>query len=303
MDQMQKLPHAAAPRKGKAVLFLTVIVLLLLLAVAGLGVYTYWQRQEAQQMQHELTVEKDSIAHSLQQVLVDYGELETSNEALRIKMDEERARAQKLLGEIQQVKQMSFAKIKEYQRELGTLRAIMRKMVGEIDSLNTLNQNLIAENARIRGQYSETQQNLERVASKNEELASTLQRGAVIKARNVSLIGLNAREKEVNRAKKSQKLKVCMTLMENAIPTPGLRYVIIRILGPDGLLLADPNGGTFALSGAEVQYSAKREVDYQNEDLEVCLFYGDKSKFQKGKYSVEVYIDGNSCGAGEALLK
>ena len=290
-------------RRSSVVAFLTVIVILLLLVAVALGIYTYLQNRDARQMQHELTVEKDSISQNLEQVLVDYNTLETDNAGLRQKLDEEKARAEQLLGEIKQVKQVSFSKIKEYQRELGTLRAIMRKMVGEIDSLNTLNRNLIEENTRIRTEYTESQQNVERLSSKNEEMAETIQRGAVIKARNIELLGLNSRDKVVKRAARTQKLRVCMTLMENAIPRPGARSVIVRITGPDGLLLADPDNGTFELNGGSQPYSASREIDYQNADVDVCLYYGESGGFSKGKYQVEIYVDGALSGTGEALLK
>ena len=198
---------------------------------------------------------------------------------------------------------MSYKKIKEYQKELGTLRAIMRKMVGEIDSLNTLNKELVEENSRVRGEYTEAQLNVQKLSSENETLSEAVQRGSVIQARSISLVGLNGREKVVNRASRTVKLKVCMTLMANPIAKSGSCLVYLRIFAPDGVLLADPEGGIFTLNGETVAYSAVREVEYANADLDLCVFYGEKGTYAKGNYKVEAYIHGSLAGTGEAVLR
>ena len=43
-------------------------------------------------------------------------------------------------------------KIRMYQRELETLRKVMRSYIVQIDSLNTRNQELTAENIQVRGE-------------------------------------------------------------------------------------------------------------------------------------------------------
>lgn len=283
---------------------LLAVVIVILLGVAGTLVYLYMrQSSTSEQVQNILIMEKDSLSLNLERVISEYETIQTDNAELQVRLDEERARAEKLLVEVRQVKEVSYAKIKEYQRELGTLRAIMRKMVGEIDSLNTLNQALVAENTKVRTEYQESQRNVQQLSEEKEQLTVRVTKGAVVSARNVVLVGLNSRDKEVTRAGRSKKLRVCFTLMENAIADPGIRTAYIRIFGPDGVLLANAEGGTFERQGEPTTYSAMREVDYQNLDTEVCIYYGDNSSFEKGVYQVEVYFGGEQVGQGEALFR
>ncbi|MDR1416064.1 MAG: hypothetical protein LBJ57_01435, partial [Prevotellaceae bacterium] len=70
------------------------------------------------------------------------------------------------------------------------------------------------------------------------------------------------------------------------------------------LLTNEADGDTFEVQSKQLTYSARREVDYQNQDLETCIFFDVKNlKLLKGAYTVEVYIDGNLSGSGQLLLK
>ena len=167
-------PTSEPKAKSKAVAFLSALIVVLAFVLAGLAWLYLAERKEAQETQQLLVAEKDSITLNLQNMVQEYDILETDNEALNAKLQEEQERAQKLLAELKQVKSVSYAKIKEYQKELGTLRAIMRDMVVEIDSLNTLNQQLIAENIKVKQEYTMSQKTVESLEKKTEEMTSTI---------------------------------------------------------------------------------------------------------------------------------
>ena len=46
----------------------------------------------------------------------------------------------------------SYAEINRYKREIGTLKTVLRSYVVQIDSLNQLNQKLLAENKEVKKQ-------------------------------------------------------------------------------------------------------------------------------------------------------
>lgn len=279
-------------------------VVLVLLVAAGVLVFMYVrQSNESERVEQILQNERDSLQGNLERVIGDYDMLKTDNAALQSKLDGERKRAEMLLAEVKQVKAVSYGKIKEYQRELGTLRAIMRKMVGEIDSLNTLNKALVAENTQVRTEFQQSQKNVEKLSEERTQLAARVDKGAELRAREVVVVGLSKKDKETRRASRVYKLRTCFTLMENAIADSGVRQVYIRLFGPDGVLLANAEGASFASGEEQLTYSAVRDVDYQNADTEVCIFYGEAGSFVKGVYRVEVYCDGKLVGNGEATLK
>lgn len=295
-------PQEGKP-KGKAVMLLTTLIVILAMVLAVVGWMYYTGQQEAQSVQQQLNAEKDSLTLNLQEIMYEYRVLETDNVAIQTKLDEEQERATKLYNELRQLKQVSYSKIKEYQRELGTLRAIMRDMVTEIDSLNTLNQQLISENIKVRQEFTMSQKTVESLEKKTEELNSAVERGSVIGARGVKTITINSRNREVSRARNVNKIQTCFTLSENTIAKPGSRFVYMRILGPDGFILAKSNTDLFDFEGEKIVFSASREVDYQNKDVEVCIFYDNNGELIGGKYEVSLFLDGYLVGHGEFLLK
>jgi cbb3-type cytochrome oxidase subunit 3 len=289
--------------KSKAVIFLAALIIILL----GLLAYVAWiydkERKQSFEVQQQLNAEKDSIASNLQEIMFEYQDLETDNESLKTKLKEEQDRAAKLYSELKQVRQVSYNKIKEYQRELGTLRAIMRDMVQEIDSLNTLNQELIAENIKVRQEYNISQKTVESLEQRTEELSTTVAKGSIIRSRDITVKTINSRNRDVSRARNVDKIQTCFTLSENSIAKAGLRNVYIRILGPDGFILAKSNSDLFDFEGEKVVFSAKREVDYQNADVEMCIFYASNGELIAGKYEVSLFLDGYMIGHGKFDLK
>lgn len=290
-------------KKSKAVPLLTGVAIMLLIVIAGLFVVLQKQRKESQETQQQLMAEKDTIASNLLTLMGSYKEMETNNEALNKKLEEEQANAKKLYDELQSVKRVSYSKIKEYQKELGTLRSIMKDMLRDIDSLNTMNKALIAENVKVKEEAATAKQTVKNLEEQTEELNTQVAKGSVIKARNVVAMGVNSKGNEVSRAKRVDKIRACLTLTENAIAKAGTRTVYMRIIGPDEFVLAKSEADLFNFEGNKIVFSASRDVDYQNSDVEMCIYYDNKGDLLKGKYMVSIYMDGIIIGNSEFSLK
>lgn len=291
------------PKSSKAVSFLTVIVIILVLVLAGLTVVYFQQKKTAENNEIQLMAEKDSISKNLLALMGDFQELETDNDSLNLRLQQEQSRAKKLYNELQKVKRISYSKIKEYQKELGTLRSIMKDMLHDIDSLNALNQELIAENIKVKQEAATAKQTVKELEKKTEELNSKVAKGSIIKARSVTAMGINRRGKPTRRARRVNKIKSCFTLNQNLIAKPGQRFVYMRIVGPDDFVLAKSETDVFDFEGEQIVFSAKREVDYQNEEVDMCIFFDNKGDLLKGTYKVTLYMDGYLIGYSEFTLK
>lgn len=290
-------------KKSKAVPLLTALAAVLLIAVIVLTACFSQQRKEARETQTQLMAEKDSIANNLLNLMVDYEEMETNNETLNQKLAEEQANAQKLYDELQSVKRVSYSKIKEYQKELGTLRSIMKDMLHDIDSLNTMNKELIAENIKVKAEIATTKETVKSLEEQTEELNSQVAKGSVIRARNVVAMGVNDKGNEVTRAKRVKKIRTCLTISENAIAKAGTKTVYMRVIGPDEFVLAKSEADLFDYQGNKIVFSASREVDYQNADVDVCVYYDNNGELLKGKYLVNIHLEGEIIGTAEFVLK
>jgi hypothetical protein len=297
------LPESNNQEKSKAVVFLSILIVVLAIVLLVVGWMYYQKNRDSENMQVQLTAEKDSIAKNLKGLMADYKTLETTNDTINQKLQTEQDRVKKLYSQIQSERNISYSKIKEYQRELGTLRTIMKDLLHDVDSLNAVNQKLIVENVKIKEEATTAKKTVKELEQKTEELNSQVEKGSVIKARSIVAMAVSRKGNEVTRAKRVEKLRVCFTLSENAIAKTGVRDAYIRIIGPDQFVLAKAETDLFDFQGEKIVYSAKREVDYQNKDIDLCIFYDNKGELVAGKYQATVYVDGNLVGSGEFMLK
>ena len=186
-------------------------------------------------------------------------------------------------------------KIRMYEKELGTIRKVLKSYVVQIDSLNQANQELRAQNI-------ETRQALQRVENERQELteakvalSSKVEKASILSAKNIVITPLNKRSKEVNRALKVEKLRVCFTLRENAILEPGPKIVYLRVIRPDDIILSS-GVNLFDFQGEQTVYTASREVSYENVDVDMCIYWNNDGQLIPGKYKVYLYADGYEIG-------
>lgn len=279
------------------------VIVALIAAIVVLGIMYINQSNKSESTQAQLTQEKDSIEASLMKMAGEYKNLKTSNDTINTQLQGERTKVESLLSEMRRVKSVNYAQIKQYQSELGTLRAIMRSYITQIDSLNTLNQALIAENIDVKKNYSSEKAKNQQLSEQNASLNTQVAKGSIIKARGTKAEPINARGKEMTRASRVEKVKVCFTLVENSIAKSGIKVVYLRITSPEGYLLAQSQADVFNAGGENLVYSAKREVDYQNQDVDLCIFYDTKGELKPGTYSAAIFLEGSQIGSTQFILK
>jgi hypothetical protein len=275
-----------------------VVIILLAVILAGISAL-YFNINRQQQRDYELLkVDRDSIQSNLSHLITEYDSLKFTNDTIAAKLVE----ANEMMEQLKRERRWNYAKIKEYEKEVGTLRSVMRNYLKQIDSLNNLNKKLVAENVTYRKEISTARLRADVAEEKASELENRVRQGAVLRARSISMVALNSRDNEVSRVKNATTLRVDFAISSNELAAPGNRKVYLCIKSPDGYLLTSESMPTFEYQGMKVGYSAVREVDYQNEDVEVSIYYRG-SGFTEGAYSIEIYTDGNLIGTGSVSMR
>jgi tetratricopeptide (TPR) repeat protein len=118
-----------------------------------------------------------------------------------------------------------------------------------------------------------------------------------IKAKDISVVFLNQKRKETTRIHNIDKLRICFTLRENPIATPGEKEVFMRIIRPDSRVITTSPDNLFEYNGNKLVYSASRLVDFVNQGIEMCIFLDNNDDFIIGDYKVELYIENNIIGS------
>ncbi len=88
-------------------------------------------------------------------------------------------------------------------------------------------------------------------------------------------------------------------------PNQVKKKLYLRIIDPSGEVLAldQSEDYMFTYDGKEGLYSRTEEVMYDNEELDMCLYWDVTKELNEGKYIVEVYAEDYYMGATEFELK
>ena len=251
----------------------------------------------------DLNIDKQNLTNELIALHGDYESLSTTNAAINDSLNVEKEKVGQLIERLQKTEATNRAKIREYEKELGTLRSIMKGYIKQIDSLNTLNISLRNEATAARKEAQESKRQYEDLRTTTEQLSQKASAGAVVKGRGFNLVAINESNKVTDRSSRARKLRACLSLIENSIAERGYRTVYIRVKGPDGVLMTDDSGKVFTCGGEQMIYSASREVDYQGDEVEICIYFANSQGFEKGKYTVDLYTDETRLGTAEMILK
>ncbi|MDA3954647.1 MAG: hypothetical protein PF485_13445 [Bacteroidales bacterium] len=289
------------PQKNKSgLMFILFLVIALLAIVTWLYID---QRQTTDEIETALTIEKDSLQSHLMQLRDDYDELMTDNDSMNTQLVLEKEKIDDLLAEIKTVKATNYAKIKLLQNELGTLRTVAKSYVQQIDSLNTMNQALVAENVLVKNEIKAAKSTNVELEEQNKDLSGKVELASTLQTENIEANPLNKRGKATTKIKRIKKIKIGFRIKENVLAAAGERDVFIRIAGPDDYILAKSEDDLFEYQGQKVVYSAKRPIDYINKNIDVVVYWDNNGALLTGTYEVYIFADGNEIGNTQFLIE
>ena len=300
-DPLEKFERRESERKANGPLK-TVMYVMIVVAVALAAALAYVLVSK-NSLVEELNFEKMELAEQLDSLQADYEGLSSEYDTINAQLDSSREEVAQLIERVKKTEATNRAKIRQYEKELGTLRSIMRGYIVQIDSLNTLNHKLTVEAATARREAAEHRRKSEELTAEVETLSGKVATGSVIKARALNVIAYNSNSKSIDRASKVVKLLCNLTLIENDLAPKGPVRVYVRVTAPDGTLLRDGNGDSFELDGKLLEATASREVDYNGNELEVGIYVNNISSFMPGIYTVKAYTVQSALGSTELLLR
>lgn len=275
-----------------------IIVIALSVILVTLAVLYFMKDREHRSIVSELNHEKDSIQVELSQLVYRYDSLATENDTISEQLFMAQTKVKNLLTEIEQTKKVSLGQINSYQKQVTTLRGIMRDFVVQIDSLNRRNQELLAENLEVKQQYKQVETEKQQLAEEKQQLEKNLERAAVLQVRELTADAMNSRNKETRFANRAEQLRVYFVLAENITARRGTKNIYVRIMRPDQLLMSKSEKNIFQFEDLKIQYSAMREVVYEGHDLPVAIFWDNNGEapFMTGKYTIDLFSDGHNIG-------
>ncbi len=269
------------------------------IVLAGILAYVWYQKT---QMVKELEIDKVELTNEMIQLQNDYASLSSDYDSINSQLDSSREQVSQLIERLTRTEAANRSQIRKYEKELGTLRTIMRSYIVQIDSLNTLNQKLKADAAAARREAAESRKQSEQLSKKVETLEGRVATGSVIKARGIRLVAYNGSDKATDRSSRVTYMMVNLSLVENALAASGPVRVYVKLTGPDGEVIT--TGATsVTIGGVAVPCVASREVDYQGAEVDMSIYINKIPEYFKGRYAVEVFTKQGRLGSADVVLR
>lgn len=301
-DFIEETPSGNGKQKN---IFLAIIGVL----VVATGVLGYLFLNKNKELK-DATLSNEEIMQSLQAQAMDlldlqdaYSGLSVQYDTISMQLDSSRIEVELLMDKLKNERQANAATIRQYQKELGTLRTVMKGYIVQIDSLQKLNTKLTADAAAARKAAADSEKKSKELAKTVENLSGQVSAGAVLKAHGLKAEAFNKSDKVTDRSSRVTYVLTTLTLSANELAEKGPVTVYIRVKDPEGYLLVSGDQKAFEYNGEVMNCSASREVDYQGADVDLGIYLNDIPEYSKGVYTVEAYTAKSLLGTTEFILR
>ena len=288
--------------KKQYIIFGIIIALLL----AGLGYVAYMlqeQKSANEELQELAELDKLEMEDQYRQFDIQYGELQKQlkNDSLIAQIEEERRHTQELLEELQRTKATDAAEITRLKKEISSLRKVLQSYIMQVDSLNRLNETLVAENTEMKEKVVEQNTQISNLRTEASTLKDKVDIAAQLDATGFWVTPKNKRSKDEKKAKNVKKLAFGFTIVKNVTAKNGERVIYARILKPDNSVLG--NKGTFSYENTSLEYTEKKYIDYNGEEQAITIYSDVEEFIGEGTYKVFIFCDKQMIGQTSFTLK
>ncbi len=283
-------------------IFVGVLIALAVILIA-LTVVFFIQRAENKRHVNEITVEKNNLKTELQDLSLEYQNLQTDNDTLKGKLADEQEKINQLIEKMRIFRDNSYSEISKYKKEVTTLKTVLRSYIVQIDSLNRLNEALLAENKQVKKQMNWAKERASELEKKTEKMQVTISKAATLEAIDFTVYPVNKKDRKIQKYSKAKKLKAEFKLRKNITAKRGTRSLYLRIQGPDESVLVSKTQGTFKHKGSKIIYTATRDIEFEGDELEVAIYWDNDGSLAKGKYTADLFSKENHIGTTTFYLK
>jgi hypothetical protein len=285
-------PSISFMKIAGAVLIFTAIVL---------AVKLYETKTQSDALVHNIDLDKKAYNNEIGEILMRYDAVLLKN--------------QKLAQEIETLKDKYVATDSAeitYQSSLNILKkditTLKKEKHSKSSQLETLNSILKSKQQ----DFESNKKEILRLNAKINQLESEIKSGEEtrtekkkLRAVNVNAIGarvVSEKILETKKIKNTEQIKVCFTLEQNSGIEKGSKEIFIQIINPKANIVSR-NPASIEIKNQTLLYSAKTNVNYEKDAVDVCVFVdAKKENLIKGNYVVNIFSGASLIGNTNLFL-
>jgi hypothetical protein len=277
-------------------LFVKTSGILLLSATIVLSVKYYSSYNQNKKLEKAILLDKKNYSNEMKEIFNRYDDAVIENKEL--------VKSKNEFKKENEFKKDSFSN--NLRKNKVSFLVLKENSIKKIKSLEYLLKKQIEENKILKNQidflvYRNTNLNKE-ISTK----ATILSNASNLTATNIYANGIKIVSNniiETSKFKKTEQLKVCFTLLENNSILKGNKDIYIQILNPKKIVL-NKEDEQVDIGNNTLNYSAKTNIFYDNDLLDVCVFIeSNKKDIEKGDYEINIYSGEKKIGSNVFALK
>jgi len=231
--------------------------------------------------------ELDDIIDEHDDLLDEYGEM---NEQLH----EKDSLIQKQIAEIRNLIRTK-SDLKEARRKIETLKSISKKYIANIDSLLVVNEVLTFEKDSVVNVNKDINWKNYKLNKENEQLVETVNKGSVLKLDNIEVEAIkhrrNGNEASTEKAKKTQKIRVCFSVLANPIAKSEVKTVYMQLIDNNGIVIRGNKNVSVSISDNTVICTDSSDFNYENIEMIHCFEWERVHMLAAGYYLINLIVD------------
>jgi hypothetical protein len=286
-------------KKSKQPYWLYAILGVLAIALIVLLVRNSSMKSDLKTLEAEKEMQRADFQAEVDSLLKVHNDLKESYGELSLELAEKDSIIQADAVEIKKLldSQWDYYRIK---KKVESLQLISQKYVRQMDSLYTVNRELVAENERIREEYLAERRENTNLNRQKEELTSMVNQAATMKLFNYTAQAVRFRggskESTTDRADRAERIRIDFTVAANDLIQSGSKVFYVRIADPTKAIICKGTGDEYAFqsNGETLQFTEKIRVNYEGKETPVRAYYAKPSdrEFRPGTYFIDIYEQG-----------
>ena len=286
-------------KKSNQPIWLYAILGVLAIALVFLLVRNNSMKGDLEQLETEKEMQRMDFQAEVDSLMKVHNELKESYGELSQELAEKDSIIQADAIEIKKLldSQWDYYRIK---KKVASLQTIAQKYVRQMDSLYTVNRELVAENERIREEYQAERRQNTNLTRQKEELANKVNQAATMKLYNYSAQAVRfkggGKETGTDRADRAERIRIDFTVAANDLIEPGTKLFYVRIADPRRAIISKGKGDeySFQANGETLQFTELVRVNYDGKETPVRAYYvkSDNYQMMPGTYFIDVYEQG-----------
>ena len=276
-------------KKGIIYFFLIIVIIL------SASLYLQKNKMEQQmQLKVQFIEQKNMLRDELDDIIDEHDDLLDEYGELNEQLHEKDSLIQEQIAEIRNLIRTK-SDLKEARRKIETLKSISKKYIANIDSLLVVNEVLTFEKDSVININKDINWRNYKLNKQNEQLAETVNKGSVLILDNIEVEAIKykntGREVSTQQAKKTQKIRVCFSVLANPIAKAEAKTVYMQLIDNNGIVIKGNKNVSVSISDNQVICTDSLEFNYKNIEMTHCFEWERIHMLATGYYLINLIID------------